>query len=89
MSVGVIRANSEIQGRAVTVTELEQIKRQLSEKLAVADALELRYRRALRRDLVTWIVLAAVLGALVGYGVATALIDPVTVLVPCDGGVSA
>jgi hypothetical protein len=71
------------------VSELEHLKERLRSQLASADALELRYRRALRRDLVLWIVIAASLGALVGYGIATALIDPVTVIVPCDSGISA
>lgn len=68
---------------------VESLERRLRQKLAEADALEQRYRKALRRDLVLWIVIAAILGALVGYGVAAALIDPVTVLIPQVKGISA
>jgi hypothetical protein len=63
------------------------IAQELQVRLAEADRLARRYRRALRRDLMVWIVVAAVLGTLVGYGIATALIDPVTVILPCDGGI--
>jgi hypothetical protein len=63
------------------------IAQELQVRLAEADLLARRYRRALRRDLMVWIVVAAVLGTLVGYGIATALIDPVTVILPCDGGI--
>lgn len=62
---------------------------ELQERLEEADRLARHYRQALRRDLITWITIAAVLGTLVGYGIAAALIDPVTVIVPCDGGVQA
>lgn len=69
------------------VAEVENdIAKQLQIRLAEADRLAHRYRRALRRDLMVWIVVAAALGTLVGYGIATALIDPVTVILPCDGG---
>ena len=69
------------------MSEVEDLRARLRAKLDEADLLALRYRRALRRDLVAWIIIAAALGALVGYGVAAALIDPVTVLIPCDEGV--
>ena len=65
----------------------KQLTADLRQRLADADALAERYRRALRRDLLAWIVIAALLGTVVGYGVATALIDPVTVLVPCKEGI--
>lgn len=69
--------------------EHHDLNERLREQLARADVLAKRYQTALRRDLLTWIVIAAVLGTLVGYGVATALIDPVTVILPCEEGISA
>lgn len=71
------------------MNEAETLTQQLRARLADADHLVDRYQRALRRDLIAWIVIAATLGCLVGYGVATSVIDPVTVVVPCEEGVRA
>ena len=68
--------------------DIEQLRNRLRGKLDEADVLALRYQRALRRDLVVWIIIAAVLGTLVGYGIAAALIDPVSVILPCGDGVN-
>jgi hypothetical protein len=67
----------------------QEAQQQLHSRLAEAERLATQYRKALRRDLLIWIVIAAALGALLGYGVAAALIDPVTVILPCDEGVKA
>ena len=69
------------------MSEIEELRQRLRARLDEADGLAVRYRRALRRDLLAWIIIAAMLGALVGYGMAAALIDPVSVIVPCDKGV--
>ncbi len=69
------------------MSEIEELRQQLRARLDEANGLAVRYRRALRRDLLAWIIIAATLGALVGYGMAAALIDPVSVIVPCDKGV--
>jgi hypothetical protein len=71
------------------MNDTETLTQQLRARLAAADHLADRYQRALRRDLIAWIVIAATLGCLVGYGVAASLIDPMTVLVPCEEGVRA
>ena len=55
------------------MSEIEELRQRLRERLDEADGLAVRYRRALRRDLLAWIIIAATLGALVGYGMAAAL----------------
>ena len=47
------------------MSEMEELRQRLRARLDEADGLALRYRRALRRDLLAWIIIAATLGALV------------------------
>lgn len=80
-------AVSSIGRYTACMTERDHTENRLQARLFEAEQRVLRYRKHLRRDLLTWIALSSMLGALIGYGIATWLIDPVIVL--ACGGINA
>lgn len=66
------------------MSDSEELQASLRARIRDAEVLAARYRARLRRELLLWITVAAVLGTLVGYAVALWLVDPV-IIVACGG----